>query len=115
MRGEKSTHMAQRDHGRPSQAAACVLFPVLPPCRCPDSCSTSAALTIPATAISPVGPDTSQLFSSPKDKAEEDCLKMTNRIILVLCRAAVGASTAIYKGCGLQKANIPPWPMGSLL
>lgn len=98
---------------------------IIPSSRCPIS-STPTMLLLwflqhiccphnPATAISPVGPDTSQLFSSPKDKAEEDCLKMTNRIILVLCRAAVGASTAIYKGCSLQKANISPWPTGSLL
>lgn len=40
---------------------------------------------------------------------------MTNRISLVLCRAAAGASAAIYKGCGLQKANISPRPMGALL
>lgn len=94
-------------------------------CTCPVSSTPTMLLSWflqhiccprnPATAISPVGPDTSQLFSSPKDKAEEDCLKMTNRIILALCRAAVGASTAIYKGCGLQKANISPWPTGSLL
>lgn len=94
-------------------------------CPCPVSSTPTTSLSSslqritfphnPATAISPVGPDTSQLFSSPNDKAEEDCLKTTNRISLVLCRAAAGDSTAIYKGHGLQKANISPWPMGALL
>lgn len=42
----RKAHTWQRNQGRPSQADACVLFPMLLPCCCPGSCSTSAALTI---------------------------------------------------------------------
>lgn len=97
-RVEEGTHIARRGRGKPFQAAARVLFASTP--------TTLLSLTLQhisfppntARAISPVGPDTSQLFRGPNNKAEEDCLKMTNRISLVLCRAAAGASAAIYKG-----------------
>lgn len=72
-------------------------------------------ISFPATAVSPEGPDTSQLLSSPKEAAEEGCPRMTNGIRLLACRAAAGAGAAIYKGCCSQKANISPWPMGDLL
>lgn len=111
-RAEESTCMAQRGRGRPSQAAARILFPVLPPPCLSSSLQHISFPHNPATAISPVGPHTSQLFSGPNDKAEEDCLKMTNRISLVLCRAAAGSQHCYLQGTRLAKSKHLPMAHG---